>query len=338
MHVLIVQLSLLMGAVTLAAAQVPRPVTCSDHCGDVEIPYPFGIEPQCYMEVQGQDEKQFKVTCDNTTSPPSLKFLNGDIFPASIANISVGESELHVMVTTSRNCYTNNSYNSSRYRASTLDLPSSYTISDKNTVFIVGCNKISLYQGFVSQVARPTEIEKLGASGVSLCQDLLGGQLSNNCSGFGCTQNSILSGLHNITLDVWTIGMGLGSTSQWGLDYPCSYGFIVDGRNFTFAGNASFMELTSTARQELPVVVNWEIGNENCDAATKNQTSYACKAANTECVNRIAGYYCKCHSGYQGNPYILGGCQGKKVLGHLALLFIYYEKRLCPLNFTYICT
>ncbi|KAL6197102.1 hypothetical protein ACLB2K_032714 [Fragaria x ananassa] len=78
--------------VTLASSQAPRPATCSDRCGDVEIPYPFGIEPSCYMEVPEQDEQQFKVTCDQATTPPLLKFLNGDILNQSITNITVGES------------------------------------------------------------------------------------------------------------------------------------------------------------------------------------------------------------------------------------------------------
>lgn len=313
---LIIQLSLLMVAVTLASSQAPRPATCSDRCGDVEIPYPFGIEPSCYIEVPEQDEQQFKVTCDQATTPPLLKFLNGDILNQSITNISVGESEMQVMLPTSRNCYTDGYYNDSLYRNSELILPSGYTISDKNKVYIIGCNKIALYQGFVTQVEpERTEIEKLGTTGVSLCQDLLGA-LSNNCSGVGCTQRTIISGLHSINLDVWTIGTGLGSTSQWTLDYPCSYGFIVDDRNFTFAGNATFKEMdSSTNAPELPVTVNWEIGKDNCEVALNNQTSYACKAANTECVNGTSGgYFCRCQKGYQGNPYVLGGCEGKNLL------------------------
>ncbi|KAL6206450.1 hypothetical protein ACLB2K_023698 [Fragaria x ananassa] len=303
-----------MVAVTLASSQAPRPATCSDRCGNVEIPYPFGIEPSCYMEVPEQDEQQFKVTCDQATTPPLLKFLNGDILNQSITNISVGDqSEMQVMLPPSRHCYTDGYYNESLYINSELILPSGYTISDKNKFCSIRCNKIALYQGFVTQVEpERTEIEKLGTTGVSMCQDLLGA-LSNNCSGVGCTQRTIISGLHSINLDVWTIGTGLGSTSQWTLDYPCSYGFIVDDRNFTFAGNATFKEMdSSTNAPELLVAVNWEIGKDNCEVALNNQTYYACKAANTECVNDTSGgYFCRCQKGYQGNPYVLGGCQAK---------------------------
>ncbi|KAL6197103.1 hypothetical protein ACLB2K_032715 [Fragaria x ananassa] len=230
---------------------------------------------------------------------------------------------MQVMLPTSRNCYTDGYYNDSLYRNSELILPSGYTISDKNKVYIIGCNKIALYQGFVTQVEpERREIEKLGTTGVSLCQDLLGA-LSNNCSGVGCTQRTIINGLHSINLDVWTIGTGLGSTSQWALDYPCSYGFIVDDRNFTFAGNATFKEMdSSTNAPELPVTVNWEIGKDNCEVALNNQTSYACKATNTECVNGTSGgYFCRCQKGYQGNPYVLGGCEGV-CLSFLVVLII----------------
>jgi hypothetical protein len=61
-----------------------------------------------------------------------------------------------------------------------------------------------------------------------------------------------------------------------------------------------------------PVVLDWAVGNETCPDAKKNLTSYACKAQPSECHNSTngPGYRCNCPSGYKGNPYLVGGCQG----------------------------
>ncbi|XP_061998647.1 wall-associated receptor kinase 1-like [Rosa rugosa] len=311
-RMLLLQLSLaavlLAYAATTMLAAAQAPPECNESCGGVSIPYPFGLSDGCHLYVPKQDAQPFKITCDNSTSQPSLKFLDSYYFPTNITNISVGESELQVMVTTSRNCWPNNSYDSSLYRGSVLDLPPSYTISDKNKVFSVGCNKVAMFKGFPLKVTDPEQPFAVGFSGVSLCQDEFGKRFPETCTGFGCSVNPIPSGLQNITVDMWTVGASLGETDQWGLSYPCSYGFIVDERNFTFAGNQSFNELNGT-RQELPVLANWAIGSDNCEAAKKNnETAFACKGVNTKCVNRAGGYFCQCETGYAGNPYLLNDC------------------------------
>ncbi|KAL6654815.1 hypothetical protein ACP70R_008280 [Stipagrostis hirtigluma subsp. patula] len=60
--------------------------------------------------------------------------------------------------------------------------------------------------------------------------------------------------------------------------------------------------------------VQWAVANLTCQEANQNMSGYACVSVNSTClgVNSTAGYIgyrCKCTSGFEGNPYILNGCQ-----------------------------
>ncbi|KAJ7959209.1 Wall-associated receptor kinase, partial [Quillaja saponaria] len=110
------------------------------------------------------------------------------------------------------------------------------------------------------------------------------------------------------------------------------YGFVVEDGYFNF----SSLDLKDLQNKiDFPVVINWGIGNEKCQEARKNATSYACQE-NSFCIEleNGQGYHCKCNDRFKGHPYLSGvnGCQGAG-LGFAALpviilwLYLVFQQR-----------
>lgn len=108
----------------------------------------------------------------------------------------------------------------------------------------------------------------------------------------------------------------LYNTSQIWRNYSCNYVAVMENAAFNF----STTYLTSTVfydreHKKAPAVMKWAIErNTTCEEATINKTSYACVSNNSYCSTNDAGYICKCSDGYEGNPYIIGGCTGSSSL------------------------
>lgn len=55
-----------------AGAVVQEIASCSTHCGNISISYPFGIEPGCY-------HLGFNLSCDHSHNPPKLFLGDGTV-------------------------------------------------------------------------------------------------------------------------------------------------------------------------------------------------------------------------------------------------------------------
>ena len=60
------------------------------------------------------------------------------------------------------------------------------------------------------------------------------------------------------------------------------------------------------------MLLEWSIPSElTCEKAKYNKTIYAC-GDNSECTDNVNrnGYTCSCSPNYNGNAYVMDGCQG----------------------------
>ncbi|KAK2399078.1 putative wall-associated receptor kinase [Trifolium repens] len=289
MHPLIMfaALSLLVEAVASDQLQQVLP-GCNYTCGDIQIPYPFGIgnsttqdHTPCYMD------SKFNLTCVNNSTLISGKRIQVlDINP---------QGQMVMKFFVSHLC-TNSSNNTEEANTPFLRVPSLTVSSTENKFITVGCDSYGYLNSNFKGATYSTGC-------LTRCYDfdpkMVIGNNTGKCTGLGCCQIDIPPLMKNITIQ--TFKFPTSTTSQ----KDCSYSFIAKQGSYNF----SVDHINNLPNQTFPLVVNWAITSESCQIA-QTTTSYACKE-NSECVDDdldYDGYRCKCSDGFEGNPYLPGGC------------------------------
>ncbi|KAJ1281541.1 hypothetical protein BS78_04G313400 [Paspalum vaginatum] len=276
-------------------AGVARP-GCRDSCGNITVPYPFGIGAGCYRDdgVQG-----FQLLCDESRSPPRLTVFG---YSHQIAGLSLDASEARAYLNATRQCY-NASGGFIDGRNAYMSLGGSpgaspfYFSSARNRLVAIGCPTLGYFVDgagyFVSgctSVCRPSQYTIPG---------------QGSCTGVGCCQSAIPPGVyfyepHSSNLQ-GQLDMVFSSNVT-----SCQYVFLADTEWF---GDGAHFNRTDDF--DVPVVLDWAVRNVgNCSAAQRNKTDYACRSVYSDCADSTngAGYRCNCSQGYEGNPYLDGGC------------------------------
>ncbi|URD83329.1 Wall-associated receptor kinase [Musa troglodytarum] len=258
---------------------------CTRRCSNIDVPYPFGIEPDCYRD-------GFDLSCNETES----KLYLGNI---EVIDIDVLNGQARVYKRISWDC--NNSVLTPKHTIPMNLTGWPFTFSDtRNKFTAIGCDTIALFVGATNN--------SYSTGCVSICNKNTTFS-DGSCSGAGCCQTSILPGLQyfNITFS----SFNGHKDNSW--DNPCSFAFLVDGSWYSFR-TTDLNETDFYDRNDgrVPMVLDWSIGDDvGCEEAPQNLTSYACRSNNSFCLNATngIGYLCNCSSGYQGNPYVEGGCE-----------------------------
>ncbi|KAJ0463466.1 putative EGF-like domain, wall-associated receptor kinase, galacturonan-binding protein [Helianthus annuus] len=266
---------------------------CQTECGNVTVPYPFGIGINCSLD------DSFNLTCDTSQQPPRLFIGNGNI---EIYNISDTELRTHTVVASQ--CYNQSGYVDGHFTSwSNLTRHRAFTYSAKNRFIIVGCDDYAWIKG--------TEEDDFTSGCFGLCQkapNVSDGQ----CSGLGCCQIPIPKGLkyYNATLYSFQDHSEVLSFNE------CGYGFLVEEGVYEFRDSdlsTNHSDVIDRIRSTMPRVLDWVITHNGSCTADVNKCQ-----GNSSCydVEGGRGYCCKCHHGYKGNPYLHPGCQGMSSISY----------------------
>jgi hypothetical protein len=334
LHILIV----LLGAGSAAIADEHQdllPITrpgCPDKCGNISIPFPFGLKPGCFLE-------GFQITCNHSFQPPrafladvvggsaqatavfsyttsntgNYSIRRTDILPVELIDISIAKNEARLYGGVASECNTNATSRIQRMTLTTL----AFLIDGPNGPFLVSLARNVLVG--VGMVVQPmvfrynTALDNQGNDYLVDCNSFLWKnlQLASNgsCSGRGCCQASLPE---SMPLTGVKVGMAPNTlnNSLWA-NTPCSFAMVVEHSWYNFSTADLYGNTSNKFPRGVPYVIDFAIRNAKCPAkGEKPPPNYACVSGNSSCSNVTNGYICKCLEHYEGNPYIPNGCQG----------------------------
>ncbi|KAL8537218.1 hypothetical protein ACS0TY_012410 [Phlomoides rotata] len=260
-------------------------------CGNLTVPYPFGIGPNASSSVNDF----FYINCDASFNPPKA-FLGS----TELQVVSVTEAKIRVKTRLAWNFHDPDITDPNvDFKMNLSGTP--FSFSNENKLTVVGCDDVALMAN---------DVDKDWANYISSCVAVCSkpGDLTNGlCSGIGCCQSSIPKGLQS----VYTTMVTLNDNPKTNFS-PCGYSFLAEQSSYTFdVSDISDTSFVSRVLQNVPLALDWAIGNKTCDQIRESVEKIVCKE-NSECIDsetNLGGYRCNCSQGYHGNPYLSPGCQ-----------------------------
>lgn len=284
------------------ATQFASKTPCRRACGNITIPFPFGIGEGCYLD------DSFQILCNDTEIPILAKSIINEVdIGTRILDISP-EGELRVLLPVAYGCYDSSQNQIQAHEINQIEphqihftssFPLSYT---QNKLTALGCDTSADLYG-----SSGIEIDGYVSQCSSQCAQV-SDTVNGSCSGMGCRQTYITKEMK----DIWIVASSFRDPNHTSNFSPCSYAFVVEEGQYNF----SSLDLVGIKNmKELPVLLDWAVGNTTCEEAKKVPQTYACRENNSLCYDfdNGSGYRCNCSRGYHGNPYQPNGCEGTYV-------------------------
>lgn len=285
-----------MFAMLAAAAAAQAKPGCLNICGDVEIPFPFGLTGDCSLN------PTFLVTCVDSSKPKWNDYFH-------VTSISIDAHQLEAQHFVASDCYDRFGAKlpPPPYNKPWLHTGGVFTLSKtRNKFTALGCDTYANITGLRNG-------ENYTSGCVSVCNSLHN-VVNGSCSGIGCCELEIPDGVTGIEM---VVGSYQNHTKIWNFN-PCGYAFVVKQGKFKFSSDY----LSNLPFEVLPMVLDWAVANDTCEEG-RQKSNFACQGNYSECfdLDTGPGYRCKCRQGYQGNPYLPDGCQGIDFESYLCHLF-----------------
>nr|POE89565.1 wall-associated receptor kinase-like 2 [Quercus suber] len=254
-------------------------------CGNLTIPYPFGIEPGCYVD------DWFAIGCNHTLGSPKpfLRRLDLEVLDISL------EGTLRVNYPMSWWCPETETKNVTWSYANVSLASSPFFFTKSRNIFVaMGCGNFAWLRS------------RGGLIGgcMSVCENVTRQTNGSSCTGIDCCKSTIPS-----DLDVFTSNIG-GKFGNFTSAKDCNYGSLVDQKWFeeNLTNHFEFKKMS-----HVPVVLNWEINVTLSSLVMETNSSHStCRSANGSSLlgyNMSTTFTCTCDFGFEGNPYLVGGCQ-----------------------------
>lgn len=270
---------------------------CRDKCGNITVPYPFGIGVGCFRD---DGRGGFQLLCDDSLPVPRLAVADYGI---QITGLSISTGEAQASLNATRHCYNSKGGIISQGGPVAVPLVGTNLLfsATKNRLVVLGCPNLGYFNDvdgyYVSGCMAVCRPRKFTASG--------------SCTGIGCCQSMIPPAVDYYQPYLLDIPKSKGDLIFYVNSVTCRYVFLVEAT--WLQTNYNGKNHSKTDDFAVPVVLDWAVRNmENCRVARQNATTYACQSTLSQCVNSEngAGYRCVCSKGYEGNPYLDDGCKG----------------------------
>ncbi|KAI3977351.1 hypothetical protein MKX01_000264 [Papaver californicum] len=281
---------------------------CQQKCGNVTIPYPFGIGNGCSMI----GDTRYNIICDSSYNPPKPFIVaSGD----KLEVLSISDVEVRI-----RNSFTivycydhsgksmaNDDYEDSGLfpyiNLKNTPFAVSYT---KNNLFGIGCD-IAGVALWTDAVDERQEVMRECKSSCEIKETTI--KTSCNSNGYVCCETDIPKGTKRFSGEVYMPSEVGNVTKHSNL---CNFALLAELGQYSFNPQDLTMEgfLSTYKNIVIPVVLDWAIeSNRTCEEAQLNNKTYACQV-NSYCseTTNNQGYRCICSKGYKGNPYLESGC------------------------------
>ncbi|GJY95191.1 wall-associated receptor kinase 2-like protein [Tanacetum coccineum] len=272
----------LQGSNSSAMNNIAKP-GCQTHCGNITVPYPFGIgkDTGCYLD------GDFYLNCNTSFDPPKLFIMSGNL---EIYNIS--DSELRIFTSVSTGCYSN-------LRG---DTKSSDVVEGECSG--KGCCQTSITKGLtyynvtLNTFSQHINVSEFNQCGYAFLSEEGSFQFGGAKDLFTTTDlylyNRVTSSVP-VVLD-WVIAGNCSDQANKCKDK--SHCYDVDSFGYRCRCNQGY--------EGNPYLDQGCQDIDECNDPEK----YPCHGI---CINTAGNYTCKCKKGYSGDARIQGGCQRKPV-------------------------